>query len=74
MKNLRATVVLEMVFAIQEKGYFSEDEIVDETGVSRSTFFRCLSDLRCYLQEHRPYMEIVHDPKKETYVLVHQNA
>ena len=67
MKNQRAAVVLEMVFSLQEKGSFAEADIMDGLGISRSTFFRSLSDLRCYLQEQRPYMEIAYDSKKGTY-------
>lgn len=67
MKKLRATVVLEMAFSLHDKGSFTEQEIRDETEASRSTFFRCLSDLRCYLQEHRPYAEIVFDSQNGVY-------
>lgn len=69
MKNQRAAVVLEMVFALQEKGHFTEAGIISELRISRSTFFRCLSDLRCYLQERRPFEEIVYDDTKGVYRL-----
>ena len=61
MKNQRASVVMEMVFSLQEKGYFTELEITSELEISRSTFFRSLSDLRCFLMERRPWLEIDFD-------------
>ena len=71
MKNKRAYVVLEMFFLTQEKGYFSEAMIVKNLGVSRSTFFKSLSEFRCYLQECRPYYELVYDKEKNVYRLQH---
>ena len=58
-----------MVFSLQEKGNFSRMAIIEKLGISRSTFFRTLSDLRCYLQEQRPYLELVTDTEKDVYVL-----
>ena len=70
MKNGRAAVVLEMLFRIEEKGYFEEHSIRDEMGVSRSTFFRSLSDFRCFLMEHRPHLELVFNDGKDRYELI----
>ena len=67
MKNQRTSVVMEMVFSLQEKGYFTESEITSELGISRSTFFRSLSDLRCYLMERKPWLEVDFDSSKGTY-------
>lgn len=70
ISNQRVSVVLEMVFSLQEKGSFSKDDIMSHLGISRSTFFRSLSDVRCYLQEHRPYLEITLDEDKDSYVIL----
>lgn len=69
MKSLRASVVLEMVFELFENGFFTEGGIMAKLEVSRSTFFRCLSDVRCYLQEQRPFMEIVYEAQTCQYRL-----
>ena len=70
ISNQRVSVVLEMVFSLQEKGSFSKEDIMSRLGISRSTFFRSLSDVRCYLQEHRPYLELSLDMEKENYILL----
>ena len=67
MKNQRTSVVMEMVFSLQEKGSFTESGITSELGISRSTFFRSLSDFRCYLQERRPWLEVEFDSDKGNY-------
>jgi len=69
MTNQRVGVVLEMMFSLQENGSFSKTAIMSQLNISRSTFFRSLSDLRCYLQEQRPYLELFLNPDDETYVL-----
>lgn len=69
MKTVRAGTALLMAFLLEEKGYFTEEEIVEETGVAPSSFFLSLSDFRCFLQEHRPYLELVFDRAKRHYVL-----
>ena len=69
MSSQRVNVVLEMVFDLQEKGYFCKSEIQERFNISRSTFFRSLSDLRCFLLEQRPYIDLEFDPEKDTYVL-----
>ena len=70
ISNQRITVVLEMMFSLQEKGSFSRDELLSGLHISRSTFFRALSDVRCYLQEHRPYLELSLDLGKDAYALI----
>ena len=69
MTNQRVNVVLDMVFSLQENGFFSRKMIIERLNISRSTFFRALSDLRCYLQEQRPYLELELDSERDVYVL-----
>ena len=69
MKIMRTTVVLKMAFSLIEENGFSEASIRDELNIPRSTFFRSLSDLRCFLMELRPYQELKYDEKKKTYTL-----
>lgn len=69
MKNLRTTVVLQMAFSLMEGKGFSEASIRDELNVSRSTFYRSLSDLRCFFMELRPFQEIEYDEGKKVYFL-----
>lgn len=69
MKIIRTTVVLKMAFSLMEGKNFSEASIRDELNISRSTFFRSLSDLRCFLMECRPFQEIKYDEKLKTYSL-----
>ena len=69
MKIIRTTVVLKMAFSLMEGKGFSEASIRDELNISRSTFFRSLSDLRCYLMEHRPYQELQYDDATKMYSL-----
>lgn len=70
MKTNRASLILHMSFCLKDKGHFTETEVIDEFSSSRASFFRALSDFRCYLQEHKPWMELVFDSKTKTYVLV----
>ncbi len=70
ISNQRVNVVLEMMFSLQENGSFSKTAIMNQLGISRSTFFRSLSDLRCYLQERRPYMELCLDTDRDMYMLL----
>ena len=67
MKNQRALVVMEMIFSLYENGSFSECDIEMDLNISRSTFYRSLSDLRCFLQERRPYVEVVYDAERQVY-------
>ena len=70
MKNVRAAIVLHMLFALQEKGSFTERETIDGLDISRSTFFRALSDFRCYLMEHRSWESLEFNSEKNNYYLV----
>ncbi len=69
MKTTRTYALLVMFFRLQEKGMFSEAEICDELELSRSSFFRAISDFRSFLQEFRPWQELVVN-KKGKYELV----
>ena len=70
MKNIRAAIVLHMLYEILDKGFFSEPSVMEALNISRSTFFRALSDYRCYLLEHRPWEEIEFNSVKQEYRLV----
>ena len=67
MKTTRTGTALLMVFLLQEKGYFTKEEVAGGVSVAPSSFFLALSDFRCFLQEHRPYMELVFDRAKKRY-------
>ena len=67
MKSNRAAVVLEMAFRLQEAGFFDETSLRDNLNISRSTFYRSLSDFRCYLIERRPDIELAFSSKKNAY-------
>ena len=69
MKNVRAAIVLYMLYAINEKGKFSERDVIDAMSISRSTFFRALADFRCYLMEYRPWESIEFDSQRNCYYL-----
>ena len=69
MKTTRTGTALLMAFLLNERGYFTEEEIIGETGVAPSSFFLALSDFRCFLQEHRSYLELVFDRAKKQYVI-----
>ncbi|MBR1846728.1 MAG: hypothetical protein IJ787_03335 [Bacilli bacterium] len=74
MKSKRSYISLHMLFLLTEKKAIKMEEVMDDLEVSRSSFFRALSDFRCYLQEHRPYLELLYDEEKETYSLVPLSA
>jgi len=59
-----------MSFCLLTKGEFTEKEVVEEFGTSRASFFRALSEFRCYLLEHRPWLELVFDAQNRSYRLV----
>ena len=67
MKSARNYILLAMMFALEDKGMFVEKDIMYATGCSRSSFFRALSDLRCYLQEQRPWEELDYDNDRKAY-------
>jgi len=67
MKTNRPTVVLHMAFQITDKGSFQEKQVCTDLAISRSSFFRALSEFRCYLQEHQPWYDLVFDSKDDCY-------
>ena len=69
MKSKRPATSLHMLFRLLDGGSFTEAEIIDVLGLSRPSFFRALSDFRCYLQEHRPQEELVYDKTNKRYKL-----
>ena len=73
MKNIRAAIVLYMSFAIRERGLFSENEVISALNISRSSFFRALSDFRCYLMEYRPWESVEFDSDKMNYYLLDES-
>ncbi len=58
-KGVRAFIVCEMLFRLNEGKGFTEAEIMEKFSISRSSFYRSLSEIRCYLAEHRPWNELV---------------
>ena len=69
MKNHRATIVLYMHYALNEKGRFTEDEVRAALDISRSSFFRGLSDFRCFLQENRQWENLVYNSRSKYYYI-----
>ncbi len=67
MKSVRPNIVLYMCYTLQERGYFTEEGICADLRISRSTFFRALSDFRCFEQEYRPFEELCFDPISRKY-------
>lgn len=59
MKSKRPAISLHMLFTLLERKSFTAEQIMDDLGISRSSFFRALSDFRCYLQEYHPGYEII---------------
>ena len=69
MKSKRSYISLHMLFLLTEKKHMTIEEVLDDLEISRSSFFRALSDFRCYLQEHRPYLELLQDGEQGRYYL-----
>ena len=69
MKSRRPATSLHMLFALMDHGSFSEEEIMRDLELSRPSFFRALSDFRCYLQEYRPSEELCFDKETKRYRL-----
>lgn len=69
MKSKRPAIGLHMVFLLTEQKSFSAEKVMEDLDISRSSFFRALSDFRCYLQEFRPEIDLVLDEKKGVYRL-----
>ncbi len=69
MKVNRAQIVLHMLFLIKEQSFFTEEEVLKGLGVSRSSFFRGLNEIREYLQIHRPETELIFHKKSARYYL-----
>lgn len=72
MKTRRSGIVLHMSFLLKEKGKFTEKQIREDLDISRSSFFRALSDFRCYLAENRCFDELVYDSDKSEYYLAYK--
>ena len=68
-KGVRATIVCEMAFELFENGGFTEKGVIEKLEISRTSFFRGLSDFRCYLMEFRPWVELIFDTTKSCYTL-----
>ncbi|MCR5491096.1 MAG: hypothetical protein K6F32_03080 [Bacilli bacterium] len=73
MKTNRAVIILHMLFCLREKGVFTEKQIIEDLAISRSSFFRAISEFRCYLQEFKPWYELASNEKKGGYVLIELN-
>ena len=69
MKNHRATIVLYMHYALFEKGRFTEEEVRAALDISRSSFFRGLSDFRCFLAENRQWENLVYNSRSKYYYI-----
>ena len=70
MKTQRSAIVLHMHYLLIERGFFKENQIRSDLNISRSTFFRALSDFRCYLAENRPSEELLYDSENDSYRLM----
>ena len=74
MKSKRSAISLHMLFSLMEKKSFTAESIMDDLDISRSSFFRALSDFRCYLLEYRPDIELQFDERKDVYYLDRYNS
>ena len=69
MKSKRSAISLHMLFRLMEKKCFTAEKIMEDLDISRSSFFRALSDFRCYLLEYHPDIELEFDGEKNVYYL-----
>ena len=69
MKSKRPAISLHMLFQLLDKKAFSAEDVMSELNISRSSFFRALSDFRCYLQEYHPELDLCFDAEKNRYYL-----
>ena len=74
MKSKRPAIGLHMAFLLMEQKSFTAEKVMEDLDISRSSFFRALSDFRCYLQEFRPEIDLVLDEKKGVYRLFQYRA
>lgn len=70
MKSTRPAISIHMAFLLIDNQRFFAQEVMDDLNISRSSFFRALSDFRCYLQEHRPSATLDYDEEQGFYRLV----
>jgi len=70
MGNHHTYIHFSLAFTLLEQGSFKRSDIIKQGNLSRSTFARGVADLRCYLQEYRPYLELVYDHANQSYSLV----
>lgn len=61
MKTNRTYALLMMLYRLEEEGFFLEEKICIDLGISRASFYRALNDFRCFLQEYRPWQELKAD-------------
>ena len=73
MKTLKAATALHMLFLLLDHGRFTEEEVCCELNLARATFFRALSEFRCYLTEHRYWQELQFNAKEKYYYLKDQS-
>ena len=74
MKSKRPAISLHMLFLLMDRKSFTMEEVVSKLGISRSSFFRALSDFRCYLQEYHPEYDLILDDNKGRYYLSQFNS
>ena len=74
MKTTRTYALITMFFRLVEKGRFTESEICYELEISRASFYRAISDFRCFLAEYRPWQELVSTSRGYYELVTHRDS
>jgi ACT domain-containing protein len=67
MKTSHVETVLYLYDVLLSGKSVNIDETMTEREISRSTFKRYLSDIRCFLCEYHPDIDLVYDIEKKAY-------
>jgi len=68
MKTSHVETVLYLYDVLLAGGSVSIGETMTEREISRATFKRYLSDIRCFLCEYHPNLSLIYEVKKKVYI------
>jgi ACT domain-containing protein len=67
MKSSHVETVLYLYDLLLSGKSITIEETMEEWQISRATFKRYLSDIRCFLCEYRPNLSLVYEAEKKVY-------
>jgi hypothetical protein len=69
MRSTKTQTVLLLCDRLLRLGFFRKEETLVENKISAGTFKRYVSEIRCFLANYHPEMELDYDKKDDCYRL-----